>query len=362
MIDRLFAVIMAGGIGSRLWPRSRCTAPKQFLDLLSSQTMLQQTVDRIEPLIALARILVVAGRDYEPGVRDQLPGFPASNFLVEPEPRGTAPCIGLAAVALRQRDPEATMAVFPADHRIADAAGFRRAIAAASEIAQEGYLVTLGITPDHAHTGYGYIQRGSSLGAVEGLEVFQVRRFAEKPDSATAQEFVESGEYFWNAGIFVWRVDAILEEIKRLLPGLHEQLLAVARAWDRPGFDQALATAWQQVPRTTIDFGVMEQAEKVAVVPVDIGWNDVGDWATLSALLPADEAGNIVRGAGHSILLNSAGTYAYTSAGRLVAAIGLEDMIVVDTPDAVLICAKDQAQSVRQVVERLRSGGLEGYL
>jgi mannose-1-phosphate guanylyltransferase len=362
MNQHLYAVIMAGGIGSRLWPRSRTATPKQFLDLLGARTMLQETVDRIEPLIPLERVLVVASRQHEPTVQAQIPDLPAENIVVEPGPRGTAPCIGLAALAAQRRDAEAVMAVFPSDHCIADAAGFRRAIAAAAQVAGQSYLVTLGITPDQPQTGYGYIQRGAPLPGVADQPVFQVRCFAEKPDAATARAFVDSGEYYWNGGIFIWQAATILAEMAGRLPLLHEQLQRVARAWGSPQHDETLAAAWAQVPRTTIDYGIMEKAERVAVVPLDVGWDDVGNWASLAALVPDDEQGNVVRGGGRPLLLDTTGTYVYTTAGRLVATLGLADFIVVDTPDALLICPKDQAQAVRDAVERLKAEGLGDYL
>lgn len=362
MNEQLYAVIMAGGIGSRLWPRSRATSPKQFLDLTGPRTMLQETVDRIQPLIPLERLLVVVGQDHVAAVRAQIPSLPEENVLVEPGPRGTAPCIGLAAVALRQRDPQATMAVFPADHLIMDASAFRRAIAAAARVAQQGYLVTLGITPSHPHTGYGYIQRGHPLGEVAGLPAFEVQRFAEKPDAPTAQAFVESGEYFWNGGIFVWRAASILSEMERLLPRLHMELQTLALNWKAPEFPDILAAAWEQVPRTTIDYGVMEQAQCVAVLPIDVGWDDVGNWANLAGLVDSDENGNARRGAGHHLLVETSDTYVYTTAGRLVVLVGVEGFIVIDTPDALLVCRKDHAQGVRDVVDRLEENGLERYL
>jgi mannose-1-phosphate guanylyltransferase len=324
--------------------------------------MLQETMDRIQPLIPLTRVLVVVGQEHADTVRAQVPDLPTDNILVEPGPRGTAPCIGLAAVALRQRDPMAAMAVLPADHRIADAPGFRRAISAAAHVAQEGYLVTLGITPDHPHTGYGYIQRGGSLGVVEELPAFEVQRFTEKPDLTTAQVFVNSGEYYWNGGIFIWRVARILAEMEDLLPELYVELEALDRLWDLDGRTQALAAAWQRVPRTTIDYGIMEKAERVAVIPVDIGWDDVGNWANLSELVERDQDNNVIHGDGHPLLLDTTDTYVYTSAGRLVAAMGLNGFVVIDTPDALLVCPKEQAQAVRDVVKRLKEDGWQQYL
>jgi mannose-1-phosphate guanylyltransferase len=360
--EHLYAVIMAGGVGSRLWPRSRLATPKQFLDLLGQHTMLQETVERIQPLIPLERVVVVVGEEHLTTVHDQVSDLPEENVILEPGPRGTAPCIGLAAVVLQQRDPQAAMAVFPADHRIADAEGFRQAIAAAAQIAQDDYLVTLGITPDHPHTGYGYIQQGTLLGEIHGLAAFQVRRFTEKPDATTAQAFLESGEYYWNGGIFVWRASAILAQMQHLMPQLHVELMGVARSWHSPRRQETLAAAWDRVPQTTIDYGVMEKASRVAVVPVDVGWDDVGNWSTLSSLVPSDPEGNVVHGRGESLLLDASGTYVYTSAGRLVAAVGLQDFVVVDTPDALLVCPKDQAQAVREVVECLQADNLQKYL
>jgi len=360
--EHLYAVIMAGGVGSRLWPRSRAATPKQFLDLVGPRTMLQETAARIEPLIPLDRVLIVTAEGHAATVRAQLPGLPEENLVLEPGPRGTAPCIGLAAVILQQRDPEATMAVFPADHVIADAAGFREAIATAGQIAQDGYLVTLGITPDRPTTGYGYIQRGEPLAQAGALPAFEVRRFTEKPDAATAQRFVDSGEYYWNGGIFIWRVDTILEQMAGLLPALYTHLETVARAWDSPERRDVLAVAWQEVPKTTIDYGVMEKAGRVAVVPVEIGWDDVGNWATLSALMDSDTAGNVVRGEGQPLLLETEDTYVYTCGERLVAAAGLEGFVIVDTPDALLICPKDRAQAVRDIVAQLKAQGHHKYL
>lgn len=360
--EHLYAVIMAGGIGSRLWPRSRATTPKQFLDLLGAQTMLQETVARIEPLIPLERVLVVVGEDHAETVRTQAPGLPTQNLLVEPGPRGTAPCIGLGAIALQQRDPAATMAVFPADHRIADASGFRRAIAAAAEIAQDDYLVTLGITPSHPHTGYGYIQRSMPLADLQGLPAFQVHRFTEKPDLPTAQAFVDSGEYYWNGGIFIWRASTILSEMATLLPQLFAELERLREAWGSPSCKEILTSAWARVPKTTIDYGVMEKAARVAVIPVDIGWDDVGNWATLSGLVESDEQGNAIHGEGQPLLLDTSDTYVYTSAGRLVTTVGLNGFVVIDTPDALLVCPKERAEAVRRVVKRLKEDDLQQFL
>lgn len=362
MEQHLYAVIMAGGVGSRLWPRSRTVSPKQFLDLVGPHTMLQDTVRRIEPLIPVERILLVVGEEHADTVLEQVPKLSVDNLVLEPEARGTAPCIGLSAMVIQQRDPEAIMGVFPADHQIADAARFRQAIAAAAQVASDDYLVTLGIAPYEANTGYGYIQRGTSLGQKHGFETYEVRRFTEKPNEANAQAFVESGEYYWNGGIFVWKVNTILDEIANHLPHLYEELQAVSGAWGTERRHAVLASAWPRVPKTTIDYGIMEKASRVATIAVDIGWDDVGNWANLSDLLENDEEGNVIRGRGRTLLVDTAESYVYASAGRLVAAVGLEDFVIVDTPDALLLCPKSRAQDVREVVQALEEQGLRQYL
>ncbi|MEJ2207538.1 MAG: mannose-1-phosphate guanylyltransferase [Anaerolineae bacterium] len=362
MNEHLYAVIMAGGIGSRLWPRSRVGSPKQFLDLVGPDTMLQDTVGRIEPLIPVEHILVVVGEEHAETVLEQIPDMSRENLVLEPAARGTAPCIGLAALVIRQRDPQAVMAVFPADHRIAAPGRFREAIAAAARVAGDGYLVTLGIAPSEPNTGYGYIQRGEALESEAGFEAYEVRRFTEKPDAKTAHSFVESGEYYWNGGIFIWKVATILDEIEVHLPPLYQELDTISDAWATDRRREVLAQAWQRVPKTTIDYGIMEKAGQVATIPVDIGWDDVGNWANLSDLLEGDEAGNVTRGQGQPLLLDTSDTYVYASAGRLVAAVGLEGMVIVDTPDALLVIPKDRAQDVRDVVQALEEQGLEEYL
>lgn len=362
MNQHLYAVIMAGGIGSRLWPRSRAASPKQFLDLVGPHTMLQDTVRRIEPLIPVERILLVVGKEHADTVLEQVPDLSRDNLVLEPEARGTAPCIGLSAMVIEQRDSEAVMSVFPADHRIADAARFREAISAAAQVAREGYLVTLGIAPYEANTGYGYIQRGPSLGPKDGFEAYEVQRFTEKPDAANAQAFVESGEYYWNGGIFIWKAKTILDEIQTHLPRLYQELETISEAWDTERRDQTLASAWRKVPKTTIDYGIMEKASRVATIAVDVGWDDVGNWGNLSDLLTGDDEGNVIRGRGRALLLDTADSYVYASTGRLVATVGLADFVIVDTPDALLVCPKDRAQDVREIVQALEEQGLDEYL
>ncbi len=354
----MYILIMAGGSGTRLWPCSRGERPKQLLKLTSERTMLQETYERIAPLASNEDIFVITNRAYADIVREQLPQLPEGNIIAEPEGHGTAPCIGLAALYLEKRDPEGVMAVLPADHFIAEEERFRRILTAAAQVAEEGHLMTLGIRPTKPTTGYGYIRRGALLTHVGKFEVFRVEEFVEKPRLATAQRFLRSGQYYWNSGMFVWKVSTILGEIERFMPALYSQLMEIKAVLGTPEEGETLERVWAQVEDETIDYGVMEHAEDVAVIPADIGWSDIGDWATLYELLPADGEGNVV--VGEHVGLDTKGCLVHSS--RLVATIGLEDMIIVDTGDAVLICPKDRAQDVKRLVEKLREMGKERYL
>jgi mannose-1-phosphate guanylyltransferase len=350
----VYAFIMAGGVGSRLWPRSRRSRPKQFLDLVRQETMLQDAYQRLLPIIPAEHILVGVGAQYVPTVREQLPDLPSENIVVEPAGRGTAPAIGLGAMHIYRQDPEAVMAVVTADHHIGDAPRFRRALMAAAEMAETGQLVTMGITPAFASTGYGYIRRAERLDTIDGFDIYRALRFTEKPDSTMAQAFLDSGLYSWNSGMFVWQVKAIRAEFERQMPTLHAQLSEIERAMGTADEQVVLERVWSGVSKETIDYGIMENAREVAVIPVRIGWNDVGSWQTLMGLLEADENGNVLTG--EHIALDTHNTLIY-SPKKLVATIGLEDMIVVETPDALLICPRERCQQVRQIVDALRESG-----
>jgi mannose-1-phosphate guanylyltransferase len=355
----LYALIMAGGSGTRLWPASRRSCPKQLLELLSERTMLQEACQRITPLVPNDGIFVVTGEDYTDVVRQQIPQVPAANIIGELEGHGTAPCIGLSALYLRRLDPEAVMAVLTADHYIEKADALRRALEAAAQVAEEGHLVTLGIQPNRPATGLGYIERAGKLAQVSGLDVYRVEKFTEKPDLAMAQAFVESGRYYWNSGMFIWKVPTILREFERLMPQFYAQLMEIDAALGTAEERAVLERVWPQVENETIDYGIMERAEDVAVIPVDIGWSDVGSWATLLEVLPADAEGNVV--VGQYIGLDTRGCLIHSS-HRLVTTIGLEDIIVVDTEDALLVCPRDRAQEVRDLVNRLKESDKEEYL
>jgi mannose-1-phosphate guanylyltransferase len=355
----VYALIMAGGVGARLWPRSRKQTPKQLLNLISERTMFQEAVARLDPLFKVGQIFVVAGADYVPTMRDQVPELPPQNYFVEPCGHGTAPCIGLAALYLRRLDPDAIMAVLTADHFIKDGKVFREALGAAGRLAQQGRLVTLGIQPSFPSTGYGYILRAEKLADLGGLEAYGVKRFTEKPDLPTARKFLTTGRYYWNSGMFIWRVTDIMAEFRRQMPELYWQLTQIDAAIGTPQEKEVLERVWQDVENQTIDYGIMEGAQNVAVIPVDIGWSDVGSWATLLDILPGDGDGNVVTG--RHLGVDTARTFVY-SPHRLVATLGLKDMVVVDTGDVLLVCPKDRAQDVKKIVDELQAQGEDAYL
>lgn len=358
-----YALIMAGGTGTRLWPVSRRHRPKQSLKLVGDRTMFEHAVDRIAPLFQPEHILVVAGSEHVPDLASQAPELPPENFIVEPVGRGTAPAIGLGAIHLQQRDPEAVMAVLTADHFIADVERFRSVLDVAEEVASQGCLVTLGIEPSSPSTGYGYIQQGQALDVIEGFDVFHVERFTEKPSEQIAVEMVESGEYTWNSGMFIWQVERIMEEFQAQMPEFYVKLAEVEATLGTNGYSATLNRLWPQVAKEAIDYGVMEGAEDVAVIPVEIGWSDVGSWGSLAALLAdmggRDDGGNVI--VGEHAGRDTKDTLVFGS-DRLIATIGLRDMIVVDAGDAVLVCPMDREQEVRDLVRYLEREDLQDYL
>jgi mannose-1-phosphate guanylyltransferase len=372
----LYAVIPAGGSGTRLWPLSRADHPK-FLHPLtgSAASLLQATVRRLAPLAPIERTYVVTGVAHAAAVARQLPTLPEAHILVEPSPRDSCAAIGLAAAVIAQRDPTAVMGSFAADHLIRDGDLFCEVVQEAMAGAEQGLLMTVGITPTHPETGYGYLQCGGLIDALGRTR--RVEEFTEKPAYDLAVSYLESGHHFWNASIFVWRVDAFLAELARQQPALHDGLVAIAQAWHTPRRAAVLGEIWPTLPKISVDYAVMEGAAtagRVGTVPGDFGWNDVGDFHTLGAVLPGTGDGNVVVGAPDGeeelgplgkppvLFYDATGLVVVPQSGRLVAALGVHDLIVVDTPDVVLVCPRDRAQEVKKLVDELKERGEHAYL
>ncbi len=354
----MYGVIPAGGSGTRLWPLSRANRPKFLLDLGSGgRSLIQATRARLDNVIEPASTYVVTGVAHAAEVARQLPELPAGNVLVEPAPRDSAPAIGLAAVLIHRRDPEAVMGSFAADHLVRDTDAFDTAVRAAADAAADGSLVTIGLTPTAPETGFGYIRRGAQIGAGPA---YRAEEFKEKPTSQVARDYLADGRYLWNASMFVWRTAAFLEELHRQLPELAAGLERIADSWDTSRRDEVLGDVWPTLPKANVDQGVMEDAGRrgrVATVPASLGWNDVGDWDTLASVLPPDPAGVVRLGSGPVLARDSAGSLVDAGSDRLVALLGVRDLVVVDTPDALLVCPRDRAQEVRALVDDLRADG-----
>ncbi|MBN2357975.1 MAG: mannose-1-phosphate guanylyltransferase [Deltaproteobacteria bacterium] len=351
----MFVVIMAGGAGTRFWPRSRRRLPKQFLNIVGERPLLRAAVDNaIGADGDRSRLLVVAGSAHRPLVERCLPDVPPANLLYEPVGRNTAPAIGFACVEIARRDARAVAAVLPSDHVIGDPPALRAALAAAASAAADGAIVTIGIQPTRPETGYGYIARGEQTAVHGGQPVYRVSSFVEKPGREQAERYLAAGNYFWNAGMFVFRVDAMLAAIRAHMPELAAGLQQLAEALGR-GDSDALARLYPALPAQSIDYGVMERVENAAMVPASCGWSDVGSWAALPEVQPLDAAGNAV--SGDALLVDTAGSVVDARAGRLVAVLGCRDLVVVDTEDALLVVPRERAQEVRQVLALLESDG-----
>lgn len=356
MKDHVYGVILAGGSGTRFWPLSRERFPKQLLSIVGEGTLLQQTFERLIQHISPKNMTVVTNDVQAEPIRLQLNQWKddlVDNIILEPEGRNTAPAIALTALQLLHRDPEAVMVVVPADHVVTAPKKFMRAVKFATKLAEQGHLVTFGIHPSRPETGYGYIQpnkrkRLRTQGTFVG---YSVARFVEKPDITTAKRYCRSGNYFWNSGIFVWKAATILEELTLQQPVLSKLLKSLERRIGTPEFPISLRKAYAKMPSLSIDHAVMEHSARSAVVPVDFGWSDVGSWGSLEEVASLDKDGNVRNG--NIIDIDSKNSVLFADR-RVVATIGLDNMVVVDTPDATLVCSKDRAQDVKAIVNLLK--------
>jgi mannose-1-phosphate guanylyltransferase len=356
----LHAVIMAGGSGTRFWPASRRHLPKQFLSLVTDTPLLRMTYERLEGLVPPERIWVVTTTATTEATRELLPELPGANVLAEPVGRNTASCAGFAAHVALSGDPEATCIVLPADHVIGEVDRFRAAIEAGTRMVErDGGLLTFGVKPTRPETGYGYLELGAEHARDGEWAIHRLQRFVEKPDLDRARLFVESGHFLWNAGIFAWRATDLLNEIGRQLPDLAAGLGRIAASHGSADAGATLEEVYPTLPATSVDFGVMEKAERCWTVPVDFPWSDIGSWPALEEVLPGDAFGN--RGRGRTHIENASGNV-LVSTGPTIAAVGVEDLVVVATPDAVLVVPRAEAQKVKAVVEALRDKGWDDVL
>ncbi len=354
----IYSVIMAGGSGTRFWPQSRQAMPKQLLRLSGQRTLIQSAYDRCVPTIPAERVWVVTNALQAAEIGRQLPEIPADQLLQEPCGRNTAPCIGLAAIHLLQRDPEATMAVMPADHVIAPQEQFRQALQqAASLIADdEERLILFGVKPNYAATGFGYIERGE---AIEG-RAYRVDSFREKPTQDTAEEYLRAGTFYWNCGIFVWKAQTIVNALREFEPEIFSRLEKLAGYLGTEGFDAALQVEFPQMKSISIDYAVLERAARICVLEAPFDWDDVGSWPALERLNEQDADGNTIDGLHCAI--QTSGCIIRSTPDHLIATYGLEDFVVVHTPDATLIAPKNDENAVREIVSRLGQAGYERFL
>lgn len=345
------AVIMAGGKGERFWPKSRTSCPKQFLSLTSDgETMIQKTVKRLLPVVAMEDIFIVTNSAYTELVREQLPEIPTENILAEPCARNTAPCIAFAAAVINRKYNDAVMLVLPSDHLIANETLYADTLKNAVSVAENGEnLVTIGITPTYAETGYGYINFGDKKDGA-----YTVERFVEKPDLPTAEKYLASGKYLWNSGMFIWKLSSIMSNIKKLMPDIYEGALKIGESFGTDNFSDVLEKEFTAFRSESVDFGIMEKAENIYTLPGSFGWDDVGSWLAVERINDTDSNSNYIDG---NVIAEDTRHATICGGKRLIAAVGIENIIIVDTDDAVLVCSKNSTQDVKKIIARLKEQG-----
>lgn len=363
-MEHYYAMILAGGGGTRLWPLSRKNMPKQLLALTSDKSMLRVSVERLQPLFPPDHIYIVTGRQLEAAVREELPELPPENIIIEPYGRDNAAATGLGLSVIHKRDRQATVAMLTADHHIAKREKFREVLKHAYRIAQNDRVVTLGISPSYPSTSFGYIQQGRKIARLDEFTVYESLGFKEKPNIVTATKFIATGNFTWNSGMFIWKTAKAMAEFHRQQPMMYSLLEQLDEVIDTPAYESTLADVWERMPKISIDYAIMEGAQSMAVIPVEIGWSDVGSWNSLFEVLDLDQFGNSFKSTNGQmpdpIILDTRDTLVFSN--RLAVTIGVHDLIVVDAGDALLICHKDRAQDVKEVVNHLRSTNQDNYL
>lgn len=362
-----FAVILAGGAGSRLWPKSRAKTPKHLLRITGEQTMLQNTYNRILPLIPEDRIFVITNKDHLDQAQEQLPSLPAENFIAEPQAKNTAMAMGVAAAFVKKRDAQGVIINLAADHTYKNEEKFRQVVDAALQVAEDGeYLVAIGIKPSFAHTGLGYIRIGEELKQVgEGsnkVYVFKSRGFKEKPDLATAQSFIATKQYQWNANNYVWSAQACLDAFAKHAPELSKNLAKIYTAIDTPDLKKVMEEQYQECLNEPVDTAISEKVANLVVIPGDFGWSDIGDWRIVYDSSPKDDLGNAFLNDSADSVMIDARDNLIESNGKMIAVVGLSDIVVIESDNAILICKKDRSQDVKKVVEALKAEKKGQYL
>ncbi|CAG5092000.1 Putative mannose-1-phosphate guanylyltransferase/mannose-6-phosphate isomerase [Thermobacillus xylanilyticus] len=356
---QLAAVIMAGGKGERFWPKSRTKLPKQFLNIFGSKTLIQQSIERLEKLIPITRIFVVTNELYAEIIKAQIPHLPYENIIIETVGKNTAPCIGLASIIIEERFPDSTMVVMPSDHLIRDEEELLNILKAAIKYSEQDHVITLGIKPRYPETGYGYIQIDTSSKISDDPPVYGVKRFVEKPDIRSAQVYYSLEDYYWNSGMFIWKVSLIRRYIQTFLPEIHDLLEIMKSEMKFNNTREVVSKHYHKMTDISIDYGIMEKIDGIQMIPCNFGWDDIGSWTALERINDTDEFGNVIKG---NIMSIDTRRCIIESNGKLIATLGVEDLIIVQTEDVTLICHKNKAQDIKNIITELKSQKKDQYL